>query len=158
RPGPFAAGTASGGRVALPEGAGGGRGGRTDGEEPARRGRPPLPRAEEVACPAGHPGGGRGMTGDPADAADREGRLNAVLLAYLEAAQAGPAPDRGRLLAAHPDLAPELEEFFAGHDVAERLAVTFRDGGLSDIGVRGAGCGSEDGPWRGEPDEAAVGA
>src|SRR5262249_13949097 len=119
RPGPFAAGTASGGRVALPEGAGGGRGGRTDGEEPARRGRPPLPRAEEVACPAGHPGGGRGMTGDPADAADREGRLNAVLLAYLEAAQAGPAPDRGRLLAAHPDLAPELEEFFAGHDVAE---------------------------------------
>jgi serine/threonine protein kinase len=63
------------------------------------------------------------MTGDPG----REDRLNAVLLAYVEARQAGGEPDRGRLLAAHPDLRGELEEFFAGQDEVERLAVALRD-------------------------------
>ena len=61
---------------------------------------------------------GMNPTGEP----DREERLNEVLLAYVEALEAGREPDRGQLLAAHPDLRPDLEAFFAGHDEVERLA------------------------------------
>jgi serine/threonine protein kinase len=66
------------------------------------------------------------MSRDFADDADREQRLHEVLLEYVEEAQAGRAPDRRRLLAAHADLRPELEEFFASHDQVERLAAPFR--------------------------------
>jgi serine/threonine protein kinase len=67
-------------------------------------------------------------------AADREERLNEVLLGYVEARQAGRAPDRDEFLAAHPDLRPELEEFFAGHDEVERLAAPFREATRSEPG------------------------
>ena len=63
---------------------------------------------------------------------DREERLNEVLLDYVEAAQAGRAPDRRRLLAEHPDFRLELEEFFAGHDAVERLAAPLRTRGSGD--------------------------
>jgi serine/threonine protein kinase len=63
------------------------------------------------------------LTGD----ADREARLNEALLGYVEARQAGREPDRGQLLAAHPDLRSELEEFFAGDDEVERLAASLRE-------------------------------
>jgi len=55
------------------------------------------------------------MTEEPSNRPDREQRLNEVLLAYVEEAQAGRRPDRRLLLAAHADLRPELEEFFASH-------------------------------------------
>jgi serine/threonine protein kinase len=71
-------------------------------------------------------------------AGDHEDRLNEVLLAYVEALQAGGAPDRGQLLAEHPDLRDDLEAFFAGHDEIERLAAPFRESGS---GVRGGECG-----------------
>jgi serine/threonine protein kinase len=57
---------------------------------------------------------------------DRQDRLNEVLLGYMEAAQAGRAPDQNRLLAEYPDLRPELEEFFACRDEVERLAAPWR--------------------------------
>jgi serine/threonine protein kinase len=63
----------------------------------------------------------------PEAGADREQRLNEVLLAYVEGAQSGHRPDRARLLAAHPDLRSELEEFFATHDEVERLAAPLRE-------------------------------
>jgi serine/threonine protein kinase len=66
------------------------------------------------------------MTRDLITGTDRERRLNEVLLAFVEAVQAGRAPDRERMLAAHPDLRPELEECFASHDELERLAVPLR--------------------------------
>jgi serine/threonine protein kinase len=69
---------------------------------------------------------------------DREGRLNDVLLAYVEARQAGREPDRDRFLAAHPDFRAELAEFFAGHDEVERLAVALRDGGPRSAEPRAA--------------------
>jgi WD40 repeat protein/predicted Ser/Thr protein kinase len=43
-------------------------------------------------------------------------RLNAVLAEYLEAEDAGCAPDRSEFIARHPDVATELEAFFANQD------------------------------------------
>jgi serine/threonine protein kinase len=66
------------------------------------------------------------MTHDPSSAAQREDRRNEALLAYVEAFQAGQAPDRSQLFATYPDLRDDLEEFFAGHDEVERLAAPLR--------------------------------
>jgi serine/threonine protein kinase len=52
---------------------------------------------------------------------DRDDRLNAVLLAYLDACEAGGEPDRSRVLAANPDLRAELAEFFTGRDEIEQI-------------------------------------
>ncbi len=61
--------------------------------------------------------------------AEREGRLNDVLLAYVEGREAGREEDRERLLAAHPDLRDDLEAFFVSHDAMERLAAPLREAG-----------------------------
>jgi hypothetical protein len=45
------------------------------------------------------------------DTPNREEQVNAVIAAYLEAAEAGRAPGRAEWLAAHPDLAGELAAF-----------------------------------------------
>jgi hypothetical protein len=55
-------------------------------------------------------------------AAEREARLNEVILAYLKAREAGPAPDPRDWVARHPDLAAELEEFFASEEHIDRVA------------------------------------
>ena len=62
------------------------------------------------------------LTGD----SDREERRNHVLLGYVEALEAGREPDRGQLLAAHPDLRQDLEAFLAGHDEVARLTAPLR--------------------------------
>src|SRR6516225_72808 len=41
----------------------------------------------------------------------REARVNAAIAAYLEAAEAGEAPERDTFLAQHPDLADDLRAF-----------------------------------------------
>jgi WD40 repeat protein len=55
-----------------------------------------------------------------------EQRVEEVLAAYLDAARRGQAPDRGELLARHPDLAADLEDFFADHDLVCAMAQPFR--------------------------------
>jgi serine/threonine protein kinase len=59
---------------------------------------------------------------------DREQHLNEILLAYVEALEAGQAPDRNQLLDGNPDFAAELSEFFASRDQLERLAAPLRPG------------------------------
>jgi tRNA A-37 threonylcarbamoyl transferase component Bud32 len=53
---------------------------------------------------------------------EHEQRVNEALAAYLEAAEAGRAPGREEFLARHPDLADELDAFFADRDRFARAA------------------------------------
>ena len=62
------------------------------------------------------------MSDETETATEREQRLNEVMAAYVEAADAGQAPDRAEILSRHPDLAADLEAFFADHDRLNRLA------------------------------------
>ncbi len=57
----------------------------------------------------------------------REDRRNYILLTYVEAIEAGHDPDRGQLLAAHPELREDLETFLASHDEVARLTAPLRD-------------------------------
>ena len=61
---------------------------------------------------------------DPSTSRDQ--RVDAIIAAYLEAVDAGRAPDRQELLARHPELAGELEAFFADHDRVDQLAQPLR--------------------------------
>jgi len=59
-------------------------------------------------------------------ALDREQVLDAVIASYLQAEKEGQAPAREQLLARHPDLANELNEFFADRASMQRLAEPVR--------------------------------
>lgn len=67
------------------------------------------------------------MISDLPNSADREERLNLVLLSYVEALETGRELNRDQLLAENPDLEDDLNAFFTGHDEVERLAAPFRD-------------------------------
>ncbi len=54
-------------------------------------------------------------------------QLNRVIAQYLEAAAAGAAPDRERIIKEHPDLAQALRDFFVAHDRAELPPPAARD-------------------------------
>ncbi len=79
------------------------------------------------------------------DATDREERLNEVLLAYVEALEAGRELDRDQFLAANPDLRQDLETFLASHDEVERLTAPLR-------GSAGRGVDRETGSRDVDPD------
>jgi hypothetical protein len=51
------------------------------------------------------------------DDSARDRQLKAILHTYLQAVDAGRAPDRDALLRAHPKLATELAAFFANQEV-----------------------------------------
>ena len=59
----------------------------------------------------------------------REDQLNEVLLAYVEATEAGQKLDREEWLANHPDLRDDLAAFFTSYDQVERLAAPLRQCG-----------------------------
>src|SRR5262245_29115204 len=65
----------------------------------------------------------------PSDTPSKEQRLQDVLHGYLQAVDAGQAPDREELLRQHPDLADELVAFFADQQKVEQLVRSFRASG-----------------------------
>src|SRR5215470_2983204 len=70
---------------------------------------------------------GRTMSRTPPDSPGSDARLNAVIAAYLEAAEAGQPPDRDAWIAQHPDLADDLRAFFANHDRMAQAGGPLRD-------------------------------
>jgi WD40 repeat protein len=56
------------------------------------------------------------------DDSSKDRRLEAILHTYLQAVDAGQAPDRDALLQQHPDLASELAAFFANQEAVAQLA------------------------------------
>jgi serine/threonine-protein kinase len=52
----------------------------------------------------------------------KDRQLEAILHTYLQAVDAGQAPDRDTVLRRHPDLASELAAFFANQDNVAQLA------------------------------------
>ena len=66
-----------------------------------------------------------GTMNSPATPTGKSGGTE-VLLAFVEALEAGREPDRDQFLAAHPDLRPDLESFLAGHDEVARLTAPLR--------------------------------
>jgi hypothetical protein len=66
------------------------------------------------------------MPSEPSQISEREQRLQPVLVAYLEAAEAGRAPGRDELLARHPEFAAELAEFFANREKLDQFAEPLR--------------------------------
>jgi serine/threonine-protein kinase len=66
------------------------------------------------------------MSSEPSPISEREQRWQAVLVAYLEAAEAGGAPGREELLARHPEFAAELAEFLANRDRLDRFGDPLR--------------------------------
>ena len=58
--------------------------------------------------------------------ADREARRNEILLAYIEAVEAGLEPDRDRFVVEHPDIRDDFESFLANHREVERLMSPLR--------------------------------
>jgi hypothetical protein len=73
------------------------------------------------------------MNDDVADTPERQERLQAIFLQYVEAADQGEAPDREAFLAAHAEFADEIEEFLAGYHHMRQVAGPLRDlGGQRD--------------------------
>jgi hypothetical protein len=67
------------------------------------------------------------MGTEPDEFSEHEARVDEVVAEYLRGVAAGRAPDRGQLLARHPDLADDLAAFFAHRDAVERWAAPLQE-------------------------------
>ena len=56
------------------------------------------------------------------DDAKRDQRLEAVIADYIRDCEAGRSPDQWEILAAHPELAADLQEFFANRNRLNQIA------------------------------------
>src|SRR5437879_2079900 len=67
------------------------------------------------------------MAAEPEEVREREQRLHDILDAYAQAVSAGRDPDRQELLRRNPELAAELQAFFAKQDQLDRLLQALRE-------------------------------
>jgi len=74
------------------------------------------------------------MAGETVTMADRQERLERAIADFLEAADAGGAPDPGQWLARYPDLEPELGQFLADQAHLDRLVGPLRPAVAGDEG------------------------
>lgn len=65
---------------------------------------------------------GERMSDETNEPPTREQRVNEAIAAYLEAVDAGEAPDPKEFIAANSEIAPELDSFFANRDEFDRMA------------------------------------
>ncbi len=66
------------------------------------------------------------MSSEPESNLATEERLNEAIAAYIRAIEAGETPDRQEILDHSPELATELQDFFAGRDQVDRLVAPLR--------------------------------
>jgi WD40 repeat protein/tRNA A-37 threonylcarbamoyl transferase component Bud32 len=62
------------------------------------------------------------MTEEAREISSKGAQVNEIIAAYLKAVDAGQDPSRQDLLARYPDLAADLQAFFADHDELDQLA------------------------------------
>ncbi len=87
------------------------------------------------------------MSGSGAEpASDHQTRLERALAEYLHAVELGQPLDRAALIAAHPDLADDLQSFFRNRDAIERAAAQLKNAaeaptitGLSEVNADSPG-------------------
>ena len=72
------------------------------------------------------------MAQPPISESEREARLNQIVADYLRALDTGGKPDPETILRNHPDLNPELKEFFAEHDHVDQWAEPLRKSAQAD--------------------------
>src|SRR2546422_4401523 len=82
------------------------------------------------------------MSDEPQESADQDQRVNQIIAAFLEAERTGQVPDRADLLRRHPDLATELQSFFADkdrfHKMTEPIVPVKREAQSAERGEAGA--------------------
>ncbi len=66
----------------------------------------------------------------------RQPELEDILLSYLEAAEKGAVPSREAIMAAHPDFAADIEDFFSSYQQVNRLTSPLRENELQ-AGMQG---------------------
>jgi serine/threonine-protein kinase len=66
------------------------------------------------------------MTAQPKNSVSQDRHLAEVIAGYLQAVEAGQAPERAELLARYPELADQLAEFFTDQDQFDRVMSPLR--------------------------------
>ena len=72
---------------------------------------------------------------DATQGSQRQQRLQEILLGYVEAAEAGAAPEHDSLLLAHPEFREDIVEFLGNYEKINRLGSPLRDSAVRRAGL-----------------------
>ena len=89
------------------------------------------------------------MANEPSGSSDRDRQVNEIITTYLEAVDAGQAPDRQEWLRRYPQFAAELEAFLADYERVDRMAEPLRpaEKGTGPICRNGPEAGTDAQRW-----------
>jgi serine/threonine protein kinase len=92
---------------------------------------------------------GNVMANEPSGSSDRDRQVNEIITTYLEAVDAGQAPDRQEWLRRYPQFAAELEAFLADYERVDRMAEPLRpaEKGTGPICRNGPEAGTDAQRW-----------